>query len=60
MTQKNIQEIRRKAKMHLEKIRKLVAQRTSPFAGMSEEEVINHLRKIRQELWEEKLAVRPR
>jgi len=30
----------------------------SPFVGMSEEEVIKHLRKTREKLWEKKLAAR--
>ncbi len=32
--------------------------RPSPFVGMSEEEVIKHLRKTREKLWEKKLAAR--
>ena len=37
---------------------KSVSKKPSPFAGMSEEEVIKHLRKTREELWERKLAAR--
>lgn len=40
-------------------LRKSVSTRPSPFSGMSEEEIIKHLRKIRKELWEKKLAARP-
>ncbi|MFA4889200.1 MAG: hypothetical protein WC628_06470 [Candidatus Omnitrophota bacterium] len=46
----------KKAKMHLEKLRKLIAQRKSQFAGMSKEEVIQAIRKTREELWEHKIA----
>lgn len=42
---------------HLKKIRELVAQKKSPFAGMTEDEVIEKLRKTREELWEKKLAL---
>jgi len=37
----------------------MVAERPSPFAGMSKEEVIEKLRRTREELWEKKLAARP-
>lgn len=46
------------AKRLWDELRKSISQRPSPFAGMSEEEVIKHLRKIRKELWEKKLAAR--
>lgn len=45
-----------KAKRHLEKVRELVAKRKHPFSGMTEDEVIEALRKTRKELWEKKLA----
>ncbi len=35
-----------------------ISKRPSPFKGMSEEEVIEHLRKTRKKLWEKKLAAR--
>ena len=47
-----------KAKKHLSKIRELVSQSPSPFAGMSNDEAIEKMRKIREALWEEKLAAR--
>jgi hypothetical protein len=47
------------AKKLLHELRESISKRPSPFAGMSEEEVIKHLRKIRKELWEKKLAARP-
>jgi len=47
------------AKKLFEELCKSISERPSPFANMSEEEVIRHLRKIRKELWEKKLAARP-
>jgi len=44
----------KKAKMHLEKIRQLMAKASSPYRGMSKQQVIN--RKTREKLWREKLA----
>ena len=46
------------AKKLLKRVRESVSKRRSPFAGMSEQEVIARLRKAREELWEEKLAAR--
>lgn len=48
----------REAKKHLARIRELVAKAPSPFEGMSLEEAINKMRKVREELWEEKFAAR--
>lgn len=48
----------KEAQRHLENIRKLVAQRPSPFAGMTKDEVIEQLRKTREKLWEKKLGIR--
>lgn len=47
-----------KAKKHLEKVRELVSKRKHPFSDMTEDEVIEALRKTRKELWEKKLAAR--
>lgn len=47
------------AKRLWDEMRESVSKKPSPFAGMSEEEVIKHLRKIRKELWGKKLAARP-
>jgi hypothetical protein len=47
------------AKKLWDELRDSVSKRPSPFAGMTEEEVINHLRKTRKKLWEKKLAARP-
>ncbi len=46
----------KKAKMHLEKLRQLIAENPSPIFKMSKEEVIKTLRKTREKLWKEKLA----
>jgi len=54
MTKTNI----KKAERHLAKIREIVSQTRSPFAGMSKDEAIEKMRKVREELWEEKLASR--
>ncbi len=43
---------------HLQKIRELVSQRPSPFAGMTKDEAIEEIRKVRKKLWEKKLATR--
>jgi len=54
MTKMNIKE----AKRHLAKIREIVSQTRSPFTGMSKDEAIEKIRKVREKLWEEKLASR--
>ena len=48
----------RQAKRCLEEIRQLVSKTRSPFVGMSKEEAIEEMRKVREKLWEEKLAAR--
>lgn len=48
----------REAKQHLDRIRELVAKRPSPFVGMSKDQVIEALRKTREQLWEKKLGIR--
>ena len=40
-------------------LRESIAKKPSPFAGMSKEEVIQHMRKTRNILWEKKFAPRP-
>jgi hypothetical protein len=47
------------AKKHLLRIRQIVSKKKTPFSGVSEEEAIKKMRKVREELWEEKLAPRP-
>ena len=46
------------AKRLLKELRDSISKRPSPFAGMDEEEAIEHLREIRKGLWEKKLAAR--
>ncbi len=46
------------AKKLLEELRQSIAKKPNPFAGMTKEQVIKHMRKIREKLWEEKLAAR--
>jgi len=46
------------AKRLWNELRQSVSKRPSPFAGMTEEEVIKHLRKTRKKLWEKKFAAR--
>ena len=48
-----------KAQRHLNRIRQLMSQRPSPYAGMTKDQAIEAMRKIREQLWEEKLATRP-
>lgn len=50
----------KEAKRLWEELRETISKRPSPFAGMSEEEVIKHLRKIRKSLWEKKLETASR
>jgi len=51
---KDIEEI----KKHLKKVRELAAKTPSPFKGMTLEAAIRRMRKVREELWEEKFAFR--
>ena len=46
------------AKKHLDKLRQLVAKNPSPIFKMSKYKVIETLRKTRESIWEEKLALR--
>ena len=48
----------KEARKRLEKIRALAAKTSSPFRGMSLEEAIKKMRKVREELWEQKFAFR--
>lgn len=50
----------KKAKMHLEKIRQLMSKVSSPYKGMTKQQIIDEIRKTRQKLWEERVAARPR
>lgn len=46
----------KKANMHLEKLRQIIAKNPSPIFKMSKEDVIKTMRKTREKLWEEKFA----
>lgn len=48
----------KKAKRHLAKLRELISKRKHPFSDMMEEEIIEALRKTREEIWDKKLAAR--
>lgn len=48
----------KKAKLHLAKLRRLVSKKKTPLSNMSEEEVIKTMRKMREEIWDKKLAAR--
>lgn len=52
------QACREKAQKHWEKLCHLVSQTRSPFKDMTEEEVIEAIRKVREKLWEEKIGSR--
>ena len=47
----------KKANMHLEKLRQIIAKNPSPIFKMSKEDVIKTMRKTREKLWEEKFAL---
>ena len=53
---KSIQSRIEQAGKHLNKIRKNVSQRPSPFEGMTKDEAIEAIRKVREKLWEKKIA----
>lgn len=55
---KNTQEKITQAKKHWAKLCQLVAQKPSPFAGMTKDEAIEEIRKTREKLWEKKFATR--
>ena len=46
------------AKKLLKELQESISKRSSPFDSMNEEEAIKHMRKIREKLWEKKLAAR--
>lgn len=48
------------AQRHLSKLREIILKNPSPIFKMSKEETIKTLRKTRQIIWEEKLALRHR
>jgi hypothetical protein len=48
----------KEAKNHLIKIRKIITQNPSPIFKMSKDDVIKTLRKTRETIWKEKIALR--
>lgn len=48
------------AKRQLVKIRQQISEGRLPLSKMTDSQVIQTLRKTREELWEEKVALRPR
>lgn len=46
----------KKAMQHFKKLCEPVSKSKSPLNGMTEDEIIEKLRKTREELWEEKMA----
>jgi len=54
MTKRNAQ----KALKHIEKIQQLMSKVHSPYAGLTKQQAIDKMRKIRTKLWEEKFAPR--
>ena len=47
----------KRARKHFNKIKHLVAERPSPYEGMSEEEAIETMRRTREKIWEKKIAI---
>jgi hypothetical protein len=45
----------KKAKKHFERLRELAAQGNSPLKGMTEEQILEQMRKTREEVWNEKI-----
>jgi hypothetical protein len=48
----------KKAKKHLTKIREKVAKNPSSIFKMNKDDVIKTLRKTREKIWKEKIAIR--
>lgn len=48
----------KQAKKHLQKLREIIANNPTPIFKMTREEAIKALRKTRETIWEEKLAIR--
>lgn len=58
MDKSNVNKVKSEAKKHLQRIMELTAQRPSPFQGMSKDEAIEEIRRVREKLWERKLVTR--
>lgn len=54
MKNKDIKE----AKRLWNELRESVSKKRNPFEGMTKEEAVEAIRKVREKLWEEKFAVR--
>ena len=50
----------KKAKAHLEKIKQLMSKVHSPYKGLTKQEIINRIRKTREQHWEETIAAHSR
>jgi len=48
----------KRAKKHLDRLREIISQNPPPIYKLNEDEIIKKLRKTREEIWEEKLALR--
>jgi hypothetical protein len=55
----HVAKVRRTARESWNRLRTIAASRPSPLAGLSEHEAIERLRAAREELWHQKLAIRP-
>ena len=49
----------KEAKKHWDDLCKSIAKKSSPFAGMNKGQAIEAMRKVREKLWEAKLAAHP-
>ena len=50
----------KKAKMHLKKFRELMSKVSSPYKGMTKQQIIDEIRKTREKLWKERIATHSR
>ena len=48
----------KQAKKHLQRLREIIANNPTPIFKMGREEAIKALRKTRETIWEEKIAIR--
>ncbi|NQS99628.1 MAG: hypothetical protein HQ595_00965 [Candidatus Omnitrophica bacterium] len=47
----------REAKRRLQRLRESIVKKPSPFKGMTLEQAIKKMRKVREKLWKEKFAL---
>ena len=45
----------KKARKHFDRLRELAAQGNSPLQGMTKEQIIEQMRKTREEVWNDKI-----